>query len=145
MIKQMVMEDLSIQMGIIIKVNRINFNCTIGEFINEKASGFGLYIHSNGSVYEGGWLDDSQHGLGNNKIIKSHNTLILYIGIECWKDKSIYKGEYHKGKRHGIGSYCWADGSKYDGEWSENNLHGFVIKFDLTLLFIFYIDILLNP
>lgn len=26
------------------------------------------------------------------------------IGIEAWIDKSLYKGEYIKGKKHGIGN-----------------------------------------
>lgn len=60
----------------------------LGEFENERASGYGVYNHSNGSKYEGAWLDDSQHG----------------TGIECWIDKSIYKGEYYKGKKHGLGN-----------------------------------------
>jgi len=38
-------------------------------------------------MYEGQWLDDMQHG----------------IGVEIWTDASIYKGEYVKGKKHGIG------------------------------------------
>ena len=29
--------------------------------------------------------------------------MIVKRGVECWKDKSIYKGEYFKGKKHGLG------------------------------------------
>ena len=30
----------------------------IGEWKNDKANGFGTYIHANGSSYVGAWVDD---------------------------------------------------------------------------------------
>jgi len=35
-----------------------------GEFINDRANGFGLYKHSNGANYIGYWDEDAQHGYG---------------------------------------------------------------------------------
>jgi hypothetical protein len=38
---------------------------TIGNWENDKANGYGVYIHANGSKYEGDWRDDKQHGYGS--------------------------------------------------------------------------------
>jgi hypothetical protein len=37
---------------------------TIGNWENDKANGYGVYTHANGSRYEGEWVDDKQHGRG---------------------------------------------------------------------------------
>ena len=36
----------------------------LGEFVNDKASGYGIYFNTNGSYYNGDWIDDYQEGLG---------------------------------------------------------------------------------
>jgi len=33
-----------------------------GEWAEDKANGYGIYIHSNGAKYEGYWKDDLQDG-----------------------------------------------------------------------------------
>ena len=33
-----------------------------GNFKNDKASGYGILTDNNGTVYEGEWLEDMQHG-----------------------------------------------------------------------------------
>jgi hypothetical protein len=40
-------------------------NLILGEWINDKANGYGEYIHMNGSRYNGEWQDDKQHGFGS--------------------------------------------------------------------------------
>jgi len=86
----------------------VNFKS--GNWKNDKANGYGLYIHKNGTRYEGEWLDDLQHGKG----------------IETWPEGSKYVGEYFQGQKHGDGNYFWTDGSNYKGNWENNMLQGYV-------------------
>ena len=66
----------------------------IGSWADDKANGYGVYIHVNGAKYEGQWKDDLQEG----------------YGIETWSDGSRYEGYYKGGKKHGQGIH----GSKLD-------------------------------
>lgn len=59
----------------------------IGEWKDDKANGFGVYVHINGAKYEGYWKDDLQDG----------------YGVETWADGSKYEGNYKEGKKHGQG------------------------------------------
>ena len=59
----------------------------LGQWKDDKANGYGTYIHVNGAKYEGEWKDDLQHG----------------YGIETWTDGSRYEGYYKGGKKHGTG------------------------------------------
>lgn len=85
----------------------------MGEFSNDRANGYGEYYHENGAVYHGSWCDDSQ----------------VDVGYEIWSDSSKYNGTYSNGKKHGIGTYVWQDGTKYEGEWKENNIEGYGIYY----------------
>lgn len=38
---------------------------------------------------------------------------------------TVYEGDYHNEKRHGIGRSVYGDGSVYDGEWRTDSKHGF--------------------
>ena len=60
------------------------------------------YIHENGAVYYGHWLDDTQFG----------------IGYEIWYDSSTYYGNYNNGKKDGIGTYLWQDKTMYQYNYS---------------------------
>ena len=84
-----------------------------GEFINNKANGYGIYKINKKGFYEGEWENDLQ----NN------------IGIEEWNDGSLYKGEFKNGKKCGIGTYIWNDGAKYYGEWNNNFINGWGVYF----------------
>ena len=79
-----------------------------GEFENGFPKGYGKYTISNeGRSYEGIW----------NKEIK--------IGIETWKDGTIFMGNFKNNKKDGVGIYRWNDGTIYYGEWKNNNMDGF--------------------
>ena len=53
--------------------------------MDDKTHGYGTYKHANGSIYEGLWQHDMQHGNGN----------------ETWPDGSNYIGEFVNGKKEG--------------------------------------------
>lgn len=35
-----------------------------GEFVGDKANGYGAYTQKSGEIYEGYWVDDKPHGNG---------------------------------------------------------------------------------
>ena len=35
-----------------------------GEWLDDQANGYGIYVAYNGTKYEGQWKDDLQHGQG---------------------------------------------------------------------------------
>ncbi|OMJ65703.1 hypothetical protein SteCoe_37759 [Stentor coeruleus] len=102
-----------------------------GYWINDKACGRGRLIHANGDVYEGEWKNDKAHGKG----IYIHSDGARYEGyweqdkqhgkgIEVWPDGARYEGMYVNGQKHGFGKFEWADGSIYEGIFTDNNIHG---------------------
>lgn len=74
-IKPMVKENFIMLMEIF---SRVKFNnlIIIGEWEDDKANGYGVYLHSNGAKYNGYWKDDLQDG----------------HGVEVWADESKYEG-----------------------------------------------------
>jgi hypothetical protein len=52
-----------------------------GEWQDDKANGYGVYIHVNGAKYDGHWKGDLQEG----------------YGVETWADGSKYEGFYKEG------------------------------------------------
>ena len=84
-----------------------------GEFENDVANGYGIYINEDKTIYEGYWINNIQEK----------------YGIEKYKDGSMYMGEYLNGKKNGIGTYIWADGDKYEGMWRDNNFDGYGIYY----------------
>ena len=95
---------------IIDQENKVIFK---GEYENGYPKGYGLYsTGKKGSFYEGIWDKE------------------LLLGIETWKDGSIYMGEFKNNKKEGLGLYRWQDGTIYYGEWKNDNMDGFCnIKF----------------
>ena len=95
---------------IVDKNNKIIFE---GEFKNGKPKGYGKFsLVNEGRYYEGIW----------------DNTFL--IGIETYKDGTLYIGEFQNNKKEGVGMYRWPDGTIYYGEWKNDNMEGFCyIKF----------------
>ena len=95
---------------IVDKKNKIIFE---GEFENGKPKGYGKFsLVNEGRYYEGIW----------------DNTFL--IGIETYKDGTLYIGEFQNNKKEGVGMYRWPDGTIYYGEWKNDNMEGFCyIKF----------------
>ena len=79
-----------------------------GEFLNDKAHGYGIYTYIDGTKYEGNWKNDKKDGKGK----------------EIYPDGAFYDGDYKEGKKIGKGIYKFADGSIYEGEFDDNQING---------------------
>ena len=58
-----------------------------GEWKDDMANGFGVYLHFDGLKYEGYWENDMQEG----------------YGIETWQNGAKYEGNFSKAKKNGKG------------------------------------------
>jgi len=66
------------------------------------ANGQGIFMDTTGSIYEGEWVDDLQHGYGK----------------ETWNNGEItFEGNYERAKKMGHGRYDWSNGSYYEGNF----------------------------
>ena len=68
----------------------------------------GKMTYADGSVYQGGWLNDKRHGRG----------------ICTFVDNSEYEGEFYQGNFHGYGKMTWNDNGYYVGQWYKGEIHG---------------------
>lgn len=67
--------------------------------------GFGAFVHCNGSVYIGNWVDGKRHGLGKFK----------FFGLTD-KEAIVFEGEWYMDKRSMYGKYTFPSGEVYEGE-----------------------------
>lgn len=74
-----------------------------------KKNGYGIFIQTNGSMYEGIWEDDKMCGRGR------------YIDIKG----NYYEGNWYNGNAHGKGTLNLTDGSTYEGEWKDDVQNGY--------------------
>ncbi|CAM9387194.1 unnamed protein product, partial [Phaeothamnion confervicola] len=77
--------------------------------------------------YRGFWRDDMQEGWGEHvwladrppsHVLDTHQQM-------C----NVYRGEWHRGLRHGRGEFHYANGARYAGEWRDNCKHGRALFF----------------
>lgn len=87
----------------------------IGETKNEMASGNGVGIWLNGSVYRGQWKDNKPHGEGQFQ----------------WPDGAEYVGDFKMGERTGKGTFTYTTGEKYEGEFKNGLRSGSGILYDI--------------
>ncbi|CAI2378864.1 unnamed protein product [Moneuplotes crassus] len=80
----------------------------VGDWVNDKKEGYGIYYYANGDKYEGEWMKGNKHGLG----------------VMTWAGGDIYKGEYKVGDRSGKGKITWNSGDSYEGYFYNSKLHG---------------------
>ena len=85
----------------------------------------------NRAIHTGYLKDGKRHGPGISEY--SHGLKITAnwehdaaMGeVECvWPDKSIYRGEFEGGFRHGYGTMTQMDGSVYEGYFENGHRHG---------------------
>ena len=110
-----------------------------GEMVDSKREGRGICLYTDGTLYEGEWRRNMEHGFG--KLMSSDRKKIIYEG-EWERGKmqgtgtyyygssdplqlgSRYTGEFKENLRYGMGRYFLADGSIYDGQWRDGVMNG---------------------
>ncbi|XP_029002499.1 ankyrin repeat and MYND domain-containing protein 1-like isoform X2 [Betta splendens] len=70
--------------------------------------GFGVQDWSDGSRYEGGFVDGLKHGSGRYS----------------WRNGEFYEGSFYKDYRHGNGVYSWPTGHTFTGKFYLNRKEG---------------------
>lgn len=104
-----------------------------GQWLNDKANGFGVFTFSDGSIYRGEWIDNVCKGIGE---ITRPTQKTVYRGqwtrdtphgrgMEVWEDGSVYKGTYKAGKIHGKGILYSGSGGLYEGQFENFQMHGY--------------------
>ena len=71
-------------------------------------NGYGKWIYTDKTTYEGEWVATKKHGQGT----------------ETWPNGYIYKGEFKESQWNGIGILFFPDGSTYEGEWANGFMNG---------------------
>ena len=66
-------------------------------------NGYGKWIYTDKTTYEGEWIETKKQGQG----------------VETWPNGYIYKGEFENSVWSGRGLLTFPDGSTYDGEWAK--------------------------
>jgi hypothetical protein len=81
------------------------------------------------NTYEGEYLDDKKHGLGEFKWASGgyyrgnyFNDVKTGYGEMYWADGSTYKGTWHKGVQNGLGIMIFSNGVKKAGIFKDNVL-----------------------
>jgi hypothetical protein len=83
---------------------QIKEECLSGDCVNGK----GIKKYTNGSVYDGDFVDSLKNG----------------FGVMVWQSRDKYIGEWKGGYRNGNGTYTWPNGDKYIGDFILNKITG---------------------
>jgi hypothetical protein len=110
-----------------------------GELVDNKREGRGICLYSNGTMFEGEWKRNKEHGYG--KLVTSDRRKTIYEGewergkmqgkgtyyygsSDPAKPGTRYIGEFKENLRNGMGCYYLPDGSIYDGQWRDGVMNG---------------------
>jgi hypothetical protein len=110
-----------------------------GEMVDTKREGRGICLFTDGTLYEGEWKRNKEHGYG--KLMSSDRKKIIYEGewergrmqgtgtyyygsSDPLQLGSRYTGEFRENLRNGMGRYFLPDGSVYDGQWRDGVMNG---------------------
>ena len=86
----------------------------------EKSNGFGRYIQSNGTVYQGDFIDDKKAGFGKTIMVRLNSSDNDSYELERYY---CHKGFYSNNKANGPGVRTWQTGKKFKGEFVNDELH----------------------
>ena len=84
-----------------------------GYFKNDKKNGFGIFYYNNGDRYEGNFEEGNYEGKG-----------IFYFN-----NGDRYEGNFEKNKYSGKGKYYYHNGDIFDGYWMDDKKYGEGIYF----------------
>lgn len=87
----------------------------VGETENNIATGSGVGVWTNGSIYRGEWKDNKPHGKGEFQ----------------WADGAKYEGDFVMGERTGEGTFSYPTGEEYVGEFKEGLRNGTGTLYDI--------------
>lgn len=79
-----------------------------GEWDHGMMNGEGMYQFSDGTRYEGTFLNNRPHELGST----------------TYSTGTTYKGRYSRGSYHGFGTLACREGATYEGQWKKGKRHG---------------------
>ena len=85
-----------------------------GQFLNGVFHGKGVYNWANNKTYNGNWANGKMNGKGKFS----------------YPDGSYYEGEFVNGKKCGFGLYKWENDKYYEGKWKNDKQNGFGIYHD---------------
>lgn len=92
-----------------------------GEWKDGVKHGYGVLVYANGNKYEGDWCDGVREGKGVYWVQTSKPSKASQKKPTLRKQ---YAGEWHRDKRHGLGTFFHEDGSRFEGFWVQNNREG---------------------
>lgn len=110
---------------------------------NNQRDGKGVCLYNNGTIYEGEWRRNKEHGRGI--LLTDDRRRIIYVGDwergkmhgqgtyyyhtylanysedpEDAEKGGVYRGDFKENTRHGTGTYTLPNGCSYSGDWREN-------------------------
>jgi len=102
-----------------------------GNLVEGKENGLGIVFYPDGSLYQGQWEDGLYHGWGRSVFSDGASYEGFYQknnihgnGKFTFTDGSIYSGDWENNTKHGIGEYHYPDGSSYSGDWENDQITG---------------------
>ena len=97
----------------------------------ECQNGTGVAINSDGSKYEGQFIDGKSDGQGSiqyrngDSYVGDFSGGVFHgSGVYLWVNGDKYEGQFIGGKKHGIGNIKYSAGEEYTGEFKNDKPHG---------------------